>query len=307
MIEIKNAVKSFAEYKAIDNISCSIECGSIFGIVGSNGAGKSTLLRMLCGVYSADSGEVMLDGKAVYDNPSAKEDIVFIADTPPVELGITLKNLAKEYAAYYENFDKDEYKTLIKIFSLDESMPLSSYSKGMLRQAMIIIALCCNTKYIVLDETMDGLDAVVRGLVKKKIYARVMDSNTTVIISSHSLRELEDFCDSLILIHKGSVVFERKLDELGSDYVKIQAAFKDDSAVEILKKMPEIIKCKKTGTVYSLTAKGAEEAIVAKLKGLNPLLLDVVPLSLEEIFAFELQELGYAVDIEEDELNSEEK
>jgi len=307
MIEIKNAVKSFAEFKAIDNISCSIECGSIFGIVGSNGAGKSTLLRMLCGVYKADSGEILLDGKPVYDNPSAKEDIIFIADTPPVELGVTLKNIAGEYASYYENFDKEAYKSLIKIFSLDESMPLSSYSKGMMRQAMIIIALCCNTKYIVLDETMDGLDAVIRGLVKKKIYARVMDSNTTVIISSHSLRELEDFCDSLILIHKGSVVFERKLDELGSEYVKIQAAFKDDSSAEKLRNMPEIIKSKKTGTVYSLTAKGTEQEIVEKLKALNPVLLDVVPLSLEEIFAFELQQLGYAVDTEENELNSEEK
>lgn len=295
MIKIKNATKTFGHFKAIKNVTCSINKGSIFGIVGSNGAGKSTLLRLISGVYHLDKGEVLLDNEFIYDNPKIKKNIIFLSDTPFVELGTTAKKLMKEYAFHYDNFDKKEYKELIEIFKLDKNMPLSSFSKGMLRQAMIIIALSCNTKYIVLDEALDGLDAMIRGLVKKKIYNKVLDNNTTVIISSHSLRELEDFCDSLILIHKGELVFQQQLNDMDSSFIKVQVALQD-ATTDCLFEAVDVVKYTKSGSVSSLIVKGNEQEIIKTIQKFNPILLETVPLSLEEIFTYELQQYGYALD-----------
>jgi len=299
MIEIKNVYKSFGDLKAIDNLSAKIDDASIFGVVGSNGAGKSTLLRIISGVYTLDGGSAQLDGTTIYNNPAAKKNILFLSDTPLAGFGMNLNKLVKEYTQYYENFDKKEYKELLKIFNLDEYLPLTSFSKGMLRQAMIIIALSCNTKYLVLDETLDGLDAMVRGLVKKKIYKKVMDKQITVIISSHSLRELEDFCDSLILIHKGNLIFQQQIEDMDTTLVKVQVAFKD-GCKENLFSLIDVIKFQRTGTVLNMLVRGKSDEIVKTINKLNPLLLEVLPLSLEEIFTYELEERGYAVDLEEE-------
>lgn len=298
MIEIKNANKKFGAVKAIDNLTCKINDASIFGVVGSNGAGKSTLLRVISGVYSLDSGSASLGDKKIYNNPAAKGDILFLSDTPLASFGMTLEKLAKEYTQYYKNFDKNEYHDLLKIFKLDKHMPLSGFSKGMLRQAMIIIALSCNTKYLVMDETLDGLDAMIRGLVKKKIYKKVLDKGTTVIISSHSLRELEDFCDSLILIHKGNLIFRQQIESMETTLIKVQAAFKDGCSEDLFPSI-DVVKFQKTGTVCNMLVRGKEDEIVSAINKLNPLLLEVLPLTLEEIFTYELQERGYAIDLEE--------
>ncbi len=303
MIEIKNIAKTFGMLTAIDNVSCTIQSSSIFGIVGSNGAGKSTLLRMICGVYSPDSGTIEADGKTVYNNPDIKKDIVFLSDTPIATFRQTLKSTAAEYKSYYQSFDMQEYKNLLSLFNLDENIPLSGFSKGMLRQAMIVIALSCNTKYLIFDETLDGLDAVVRGLVKKKIYSKVISSQATIIISSHSLREIEDFCDSLILIHKGKLIYKQQLQDMDTSILKVQVALKDKND-DALKKELDIVKHTTSGSVHNLLVRGTQKDIVESIQKLNPLLLDVIPLSLEEIFTYELEERGYGIDIIDEEILS---
>ncbi len=307
MIEIKNAAKYFGRLRAIDNISCAIKGGSVFGIVGSNGAGKSTLLRMISGVYSPDEGQVSLDGKIICNSPVELKNFVFLPDTPVADFKTTLKSTAAEYAAYYEGFDWAEYKALLGIFKLDPSQALSSFSKGMLRQAMIIIALSCPAKYIILDETLDGLDPAIRTLVKKKIYGKVISSNAAVIISSHSLRELEDFCDSLILLHEGKLIYNQSMEDAEASLCKVQVAFKEPKD-DALNKTLTIVKRSKSGSVSNLIVKGSQADVLEAIKKLNPILLDVIPMSIEEIFTYELEKRGYGIDIiDENILNTEDK
>ena len=307
MIEIMNITKKFGKITAIDDVSCEIQNGSIFGVVGSNGAGKSTLLRLLCGVYSPETGTITVDKAGVYDNPEIKKNIVFLSDTPAFAHKATLSSTAAEYQSYYKTFDVNEYKNLLEIFKLSDSIPLADFSKGMLRQAMIIIALSCGTKYIVLDETLDGLDAVIRGLVKKKIYGKVLSSDATVIISSHSLREVEDFCDSLILIHKGKLIYKQQLQDMDTSILKVQIALKNQND-DVLQKILNIVKHTKSGSVSNLLVKGTRHDIMQAVNELNPLLIDIIPMSLEEIFTYELEERGYGMDmIDKEILNMEEK
>ena len=298
MIEIKNATKEFQKYPAVNSVSCSIANGSIFGVIGSNGAGKSTLLRLISGVYRPDSGEVLLDDEIIYNNPSVKQDILYLSDVFSFDFSATLRKIIKEYSHYYSDVNIDEYKELIKIFNLDENAPMHSFSKGMLRQGMIAVALSCNTKYLILDETLDGLDPIIRNLVKKKIYQKVADANTTIIVSSHSLKELEDFCDSLMLLHEGELIFNCQLQDLDIGLVKVQAALKENN--DALLKVVDAVKCVKSGSVYNMIVKGSEPDIVKKIQKLKPLLLEIVPLSLEEVFTYELEQRGYAVDTKKD-------
>jgi ABC-2 type transport system ATP-binding protein len=293
MIEIKNLTKKFGKLYALNNLNMIIEEGGIFGIVGSNGAGKSTLMRLIVGVYQSDHGDVFVDSKKAYENPKAKSQCVFLSDTAYFSVGASLESMAVEYAKHYKTFSIDDYESLVNNFGLNPKVSLSTFSKGMQKQAMIILALACNCKYTLLDETLDGLDPVMRGVVKKRIYQSVIDRNATVVITSHSLRELDDMCDNLAMLHKGKIIYQKDVQDIKTSLIKVQIAFDDDFDIKRFNDI-EVIKYTKNGSVANLIVKGDKEKTALVLKSKKPMLLEIVPLSLEEIFTYELKERGYA-------------
>lgn len=292
MIELKSVSKKFDHFQALDKIGSSISDSSIYGMVGSNGAGKSTLLRILAGIYEVDEGEVLYDGQAIYNNPEVKKNVVLVGDELYFFPGADLKRMAKFYASVYDNFDKDLFNELIIDFKLDISKNLGHYSKGMRRQAAIVLALSTGANYLLFDETFDGLDPVVRKFVKKKICEIVADKKATVIITSHSLRELEDICDHLVLLHKGSLVVDSDIIELKTHKFKVQIAFREEFNRDKFSDF-DIVSYSQRGSVANIIINGEKEIVVNRLKGLNPVLLDVLPLTLEEIFIYEMEKLGY--------------
>lgn len=293
MIEVKNLTKHFGKTRALSGLNMKINESGIFGIVGSNGAGKSTLMRLICGVYQPDTGEVSIDGEVVFDNPKAKEACVFLSDTVYFPIGASLDSMAKAYQSHYPNFSTVDYEEMVKRFGLNPAASLSSFSKGMQKQAMIILALACNCKYTVLDETLDGLDPVMRGVVKKRIYEAVMDKDATIIITSHSLRELDDTCDNLAMLHEGKIIYQKDVQDLKTSLIKVQIAFDKDYDIKSFNGL-EVLKYTKNGSVANLIVKGNKESISQTLQAKNPMLLEIIPLSLEEIFTYELRERGYA-------------
>lgn len=307
MIKIENVTKKFGNLKALDDISCSIQEGEIFGIVGSNGAGKSTLLRLIAGVYRPESGKIFIDDEIAFDNPKAMSKCVFLGDTPYYSRGATLKSLSKIYKIYYPNFSNDEFKRLVKIFDISTKTPIDDFSKGMRRQAMVIMALSVNCKYIILDETLDGLDPVIRGVVKRCLYQSVMDNKSTVIVTSHSLKELDDICDSLAMIHQGKIILNSDLQNIKTTLYKVQIALANEFTRSIFKGI-DMLSCTQSGSVANLIVKGDKEKIMGILGKLSPVLLEVLPLSLEEIFTYELKERGYASILDEkDEVNAKDE
>ena len=280
---------------AIDNAGCTIETGSVFGLVGSNGAGKSTLLRLISGVYRQDEGQVLIDGMQAYDNPEAKAQCVFISDTPYFPHGMSLSSMAKWYKSFYASFSCTAFSKLTNMFGLDPAAQLSGFSKGMRRQAAIILALSCKCKFILMDETLDGLDPVMRGFVKKLLYQEVIDNGATVVISSHSLRELEDACDNLAMIHRGKIIFQRDIQSISSTVSKVQVALEEDLKRQEFDGI-DVLNYTRKGSVANLIVRGGCEKVLQVLEKKNPLLLEVLPLSLEEVFTYELKQKGYSFD-----------
>ena len=295
MISIKNLTKNFDDFTALDNVSCDIEKGVIYGVVGSNGAGKSTLLRLLSGIYKADGGSIEIDGENVWENPAIKEKIAFVPDDIFYLNGANLKRMAKLYASVYKKFDYERFNYLTEAFKLNTKKSINTFSKGMKRQAAVILSLSCHAEYMFFDETFDGLDPVMRALVKKLICDDVLENKATAILTSHSLRELEDTCDQLALLHKGGLVFESDISNLKTSLFKVQVAFKEDFTQKDFEEL-EILHYIKSGSVANMIVKGDKEMTVNILKGKNPLLLDVLPLSLEEVFTYEMAILGYSFD-----------
>ncbi len=225
MIKAENLTKKFSDMTALDSISCTVESGCIYGMVGSNGSGKSTLLRLLSGVYKPDGGRATLDGEDIYENVSAKAKIAFVPDELYYPAGANMDRVAAMYKSLYPGFDRERYKNLAKDLNLDRSKSLSMFSKGMRRQAMTVLALAAKPDYIFFDETFDGLDPVMRNYVKRLICMDVVDRGASAVITSHSLRELEDTCDQLALLHQGGIVLESDMQELSTSRFKIQIAF----------------------------------------------------------------------------------
>ena len=261
-------------------------------MVGSNGAGKSTFLRLMSGVYRPDEGEIVIDGEPVYENPSAKGKIAFVPDELYFLPGATMDRQAFLYRSVYPRFDQERYEYLAEAFGLDRKKQLNTFSKGMRRQAAIILAISCRPEYLFMDETFDGLDPVMRNLVKGLICQDVAERNATAVIASHSLRELEDTCDQLALLHKGGVILESDIGNLKTSLFKVQIAFKDEYGISRFSGMP-LLHFSKKGSVTNLIARGDREELVMKLKQMDPLLLDVLPLTLEEVFTYEMEALGY--------------
>lgn len=297
MIRTENLTKKFSDCTALNRISCTINSGCIYGLVGANGAGKSTFLRILTGVYKADEGSVTYDGQPVYENPEVKQHIVFVPDELYFLPSATLNRMAKMYASYYKSFDKNRYKELVDAFGLNPKKNLNQFSKGMRRQAATILALSTKPKYIFFDETFDGLDPVMRNYVKKVIINDVAERNTTAIITSYSLRELEDTCSQLAFLHQGGIVLESDIKNLKTEQYKIQIAFSEDFDQSRFEGI-DIIRFTKNGLVANMIVKGDKEKTLETLKAMNPLLLDVLPLSLEEVFTYEMEALGYSYNID---------
>lgn len=292
MIEVKNVTKTFGDFTALDNVTCSIPEGSIYGMVGSNGAGKSTLLRLISGVYKADKGEILIDGEPIWENETQKAQIAYVPDELYFLSGATMQRMAKLHAASHPAFDHKRFAELTRAFGLDPKKPLSTFSKGMKRQAYTALALATRPKYIFFDETFDGLDPIMRSLVKKLICEDVIDRGATAIITSHSLRELEDTCNQLALLHKGGLVLESDVQNLKTSLFKVQIAFGEDFDQSKFEDL-ELLHFSKHGSVANLIVRGDREQTVAILQSKMPILLDLLPLSLEEVFTYEMEALGY--------------
>ncbi|MCL2111118.1 MAG: ABC transporter ATP-binding protein [Clostridiales bacterium] len=296
MIAVKNITKRFDKKAALENISCTIPDGRIYGLVGSNGAGKSTLLRLLTGIYKPDSGEIGYDGLAVYEAPEVKEQIVFISDDLYFLPQSNMERMAKLYAVCYKGFDNEYFRELAAKFRLDPRASIGTFSKGMKRQAAMILALACRTKYIFLDETLDGLDPMMRSFVKTVVRGEMTSRGATAVITSHSLRELEDTCDQLAMLHDGGIVFESDIKNLKTTFFKIQVSFGYDYDASLFRDI-NVRSFTKVGSVANLVVGGDREQIQAMIKNLNPLLMEVLPLSLEEVFVHEMSAHGYALDV----------
>ena len=293
MIQAEKLTKTFDKKVALDNLTCRIPDGCVYGLVGSNGAGKSTFLRLLCGIYKADAGKILYDGMPVYENPGVKETIMFVPDELYFLPQASMNRMAKMYRAIYKNFSMEKFKKLAEAFGLDPKANINTFSKGMKRQAATALALAVQPKYLFFDETFDGLDPVKRNLVKTLIYNDVAERNSTAIITSHSLRELEDTCDQLALLHQGGIVFESDIQDLKTSLFKVQIAFREPYSRDLFDDLPMLTYTQK-GSVATFILRGDKEETEARLSAMNPLVLDILPLSLEEVFIHEMEALGYS-------------
>ena len=293
MICAEQVTMKFGQFTALDHLQCSIPRGCVYGLVGSNGAGKSTFMRLIAGVYRPYAGQVTVEGVPVYDSPEVKEKVVFVPDDLFFLPHASMDRMAELYEANYAKFNRTRYAELSDGFGLDRKANIGTFSKGMRRQAAIILALSTMPDYILFDETFDGLDPVMRNLVRKVIYGDVEERNATAVISSHSLRDLEDTCDQLAFLHKGGLIFESDIENLKTNLFKVQFAFADDYDKRVLDGV-EVLSWVKKGSVANAIVRGDREAVRAKLTADSPLLLDILPLTLEEIFIHEMEALGYA-------------
>ena len=295
MIEIKKCSKSFGTLKAVSKLSMDIGEREVFGLVGSNGAGKSTLLRMAAGILRPDEGEIRIDDISVFDNEDAKKQIFYISDDCYFPANYTAADMASFYRLYYPGFERQRFSKLMRQFQLDESQKVSSFSKGMKKQLMTLIGICAGTKYLLCDETFDGLDPLVRQGVKSLFAAEIMSREFSPVLASHNLRELEDICDHVGLLYKGGMLLSRNLEDMKFHIHKIQCVFTDKKQEDALKKELDVLKVDHQGSLVMITARGTRTEIMAKIQAKNPLFCEVLPLTLEEIFISETEVAGYEI------------
>ena len=294
MIEVKNAVKTFDGFAALDGANITVPDGGVYGLVGPNGAGKSTIIRHLTGIYRPDSGEILVEGAPVYENPEKKALIAAIPDDWFYFQSATIRDMMKFYRGFYPAFDMARYEKFKDVFELPEKTPIRRMSKGMQKQAAFWLTMSCRPKYLILDEPVDGLDPVMRRQVWSLMMSDVSEHGTTVLVSSHNLRELEDVCDHVGIMNKGKVLLERSLTDLQENIVKMQAVWKPGE-VPVLPRDLEVLHTSNVGRVYTYIVRGTAAAVTEKMDQYNPLMLEALPLSLEEIFIYELGGEHYAV------------
>src|SRR4051794_2878754 len=295
MIEMKNVSKSFDHFHAVENIHLSIQRGSIYGLIGSNGAGKTTLIKLLSGVYLQEKGDVLIDGEPVYENVSLKEMVLYIPDQPYFLTQYTTRQMAKFYRSMYPTWSEERFQSLVASFKLDVNKKIRTFSKGWQRQVAFILALSAKPEILILDEPLDGLDPVVRKKVKNLLIQDVADRGMTILISSHNLREVEDLCDHVGIIHKGTIVMEKELDELKLNIHKVQVAYKDVAQTENVLKSLRPLHTEKRGSILLCIVRGDEDEIAKQIRKTNPVIFDLLPLTLEEIFIYEMEDIGYAI------------
>lgn len=295
MIELRNVDKTFDKIHAVNHISAVIKEGTIFGLVGANGAGKSTLLKLICGILSPEDGEALIDGEKVYENPKAKAKVCFLQDNPFSFLNGTAASMRDYYAIVYPKFDKAAFNDLLKKINLDPKRKVNTFSKGMKKQLSVLLGMCTGTKYLLCDETFDGLDPLMRQAVKGLFASKVLDGNLTPVIASHNLRELEDICDNIGLLYNGRMIFTKDLDKLKLNIHKIQCVLKSETKEKELLKNLEVLQYEKSGSLLQITARGEKDELLKSVKKISPIFAEILPLSLEEIFISETEVAGYDI------------
>ncbi len=295
MIRVSEVSKSFGDLVAVNNVTLTARDGEVFGLVGTNGAGKSTLMRMMCGVLSADAGEILLDDRPVYDNEDAKRDLFFVSDDAYFFPHATAADMGDFYGGIYGSFDRAQYDAFLHDFSLDADTPLTRFSKGMRRQVSLLLGLCAGTKYLFCDETFDGLDPVMRQAMKSLLAKYMADRGLTPVVTSHNLRELEDFCDHIGLLHKGGVILSRDLADMKLMMSKLQIVFTSENDRTAFEEHVTVLSHKARGRMHTYTLRSAQEVAEAAARASQPVYYELLPLSLEEIFISETEVVGYDV------------
>ena len=293
MIQVKNVVKSFEGFRALDGLTMTVPHGAVYGLVGPNGAGKSTIIRHLAGIYRQDSGEVLLDGQPVYEDPAVKRRMTVIGDDWYYFPQANIREMAHFFAGLYPAFSWERYEKLKQVFPLDEKMMLRRMSKGMQKQAAFWLTVCCMPEYLILDEPVDGLDPVMRRQVWSLLLGDVAERGTTVLVSSHNLRELEDVCDHVGILNHGKVLLERSLSDLQDNTVKLQVAYQGVTEPPLPAEL-NILHRSHVGRVYTYIVRGSSQEIMRRMQITEPVLLESIPLTLEEIFIYELGGVDYA-------------
>lgn len=295
MIEAIKTKKSFGDIEAVQDISANIKEGLVFGLVGTNGAGKSTFLRMIAGVLKPDEGQILVDGDEVFENEIAKAKLFFIPDEQFFFPNATPKDMMEYYAIIYQNFDRQKFVEYMEKFGLDIKRKLSTFSKGMKKQVSVLLGICANTKYLLCDETFDGLDPVMRQAVKSIFVSEIASRDFTPVVASHNLRELEDICDSVGLLHRGGILFSRDLCDMKSNIHKVQCVLKSPEDEQELRKNLSVMQCSKRGSLLTITARGSRAEIEEQINKREPIFCEVLPLTLEEIFISETEVKGYDI------------
>ncbi len=292
MIQVKGITKRFGDFTALDDLSLTVPKGAVYGLVGPNGSGKSTIIRHITGIYRPDAGEILMDGEPVYENPTAKARIAYIPDDVFYFNNASMEEMARFYGGIYPNFSRERFDALLNVFPLDPKRPIRRFSKGMQKQAAFVLCMSMMPDVMVLDEPIDGLDPVMRRQVWSLIMADIAERNTTVLVSSHNLRELEDVCDHVGILDHGKLLLERSLSEMQENICKILIALPEGTD---LPQPLDILHHSTTGRLHTLIVRARQEDITAYLEQLNPLFMDAVPLTLEEIFIYELGGVDYEV------------
>lgn len=292
MIEVKSITKRFGDFTALDELSLTVPTGSVYGLVGPNGSGKSTIIRHITGIYRPDDGEILIDGEPIYENPAVKARIAYIPDDVFYFNNASMMDMAKFYAGIYPNFSMERFHALLEIFPLDPKRPIRRFSKGMQKQAAFVLCLAMQPEIMVLDEPIDGLDPVMRRQVWSLMMADIAERGTTVLVSSHNLRELEDVCDHVGILDHGKLLLERSLSEMQENICKILIALPEGAD---LPAGLDILHKSSTGRLQTLIVRGKQEELTNYLNLAKPLFMDAVPLTLEEIFIYELGGVDYEV------------
>jgi len=294
MIKIESATKNFGAVRSLDHVTAVIPEGSIFGLVGSNGSGKSTLLRVLSGTIAPDSGYILYDGANIWENTAAKSSVVYLSDEQYFLPHCSMRDMCALYESLFPSFSREKFFELANIFELDTHRKINTFSKGMQKQVSVLLGLAVRPKYLFCDETFDGLDPVMRQLVKRLFAEEVAERQMTVILASHNLRELEDICDHIALLHRGALLFQRDLDDMKLNIQKIQAVFsgEDQETSKLLAHLP-LLNLERRGSMYTLVVRGAREETDEQMRALNPRFYEFIPLTLEEIFISEMGDRGY--------------
>ncbi len=295
MIQIREVSKNFGDVKAVNNLTLDIREGEVFGLVGTNGAGKSTLLRMLSGILRQDKGEIQIDGQNVYEAEDTKSKIFYVSDEAYFFANSTPKEVMQYYVHVYPEFDTGRFHKMMMQFGLDEKRRIHTYSKGMKKQLSVILGLSANTKYLLCDETFDGLDPVMRQAVKSLFASEICSRDFTPVIASHNLRELEDICEHVGLLHEGGILLSKDLEEMKFHIHKVQCVIPDDMRETQLLKDLEVLQYHRQGSLLMITARGTRTEIMQRVEMAEPIFCEVIPLSLEEIFISETEVAGYEV------------
>lgn len=295
MIKIQDVTKRFDDILALDHVTAQIQENSIFGLVGTNGAGKSTLLRVMSGILKPEEGSVEIDDRMVWENPQAKEKICFIPDSAWFFPNANILVMRDYYKIVYPGFDQKRFDDLVKKFDLDPKRKLSTFSKGMKKQVSVLLGICANTEYLFCDETFDGLDPVMRQTVKSLFASELLNRKFTPVIASHSLREIEDICDHVGLLHKGGILFAKDLDEMKLGIHKIQCVIPDALMEEELLAEMDVLHHEKRGSLLTVIVRGKHDEVMRKIQEKQPLFSEILPLTLEEIFISETEVAGYDI------------